>query len=47
MAKTAPSLHAPCGTACRTYTQLPETVYYQTMEDGLPAFKNDTRTLWE
>lgn len=32
--------------SCRTYKQLPETLYFQTMQDGQPGFINSTRTLW-
>jgi hypothetical protein len=30
-----------------TYKAVPETLYYQFMPDGQPAFANSTRTLWE
>jgi hypothetical protein len=30
-----------------TYKAVPETVFYQFMPDGQPAFANSTRTLWE
>lgn len=33
--------------AHRTYQELPESLFYEVLEDGLPAFKNGTRTLWE
>lgn len=29
-----------------TYQPLPETLYYEHMPDGQPAFANSTRTLW-
>jgi hypothetical protein len=36
-----------CWHGCRTYKQMPETEYYHVMGDGLPAFSNSSRTLWE
>jgi hypothetical protein len=32
---------------CRGYEQLAESLFYEVLEDGMPAFKNSTRTLWE
>lgn len=32
---------------CRTYKELPETLYYNTDASGLPALVSSNRTLWE
>lgn len=32
---------------CRTYKELPETLYYKADASGLPALVSSNRTLWE